>query len=107
MEYINIDNKENRGDVALSTQVLKDIAAIALARCEDAYPAKKESDSIVCKYVKDELSLALNLKLKYGCAVTDVCSKLQEKIHDDILQMTGIDDYKITLDIVGFVSEKN
>lgn len=106
METIKINLESKNGPVILSSDVFKNIAQIASDKIEGVYPSKKENDFVVCKVVEEAIKLTLYIKLKQGIDVAKTCSQLQRKIHEDILDMTGIDCNEIDLDIQGFVSEK-
>ena len=107
MEYIRIDKESPKGTAALSSDVFKNIVQIEVSRNEDVIPAKKENDYVTSKLADQQLTLNLLLKLRLGCNVAEVCGNLQDKIHEDILWMTGVDCKDINLDIVGFVTDKN
>ena len=107
MENININLDSNIGSAVLSDDVFKNIAQIVTDKTAEVFPAKKESDYISCKIDDNKnVNLTLCLKLKQGSDVVMVCSQLQHKIHESILEMTGFDCSDINLDIQGFVSEK-
>lgn len=106
MESLNINLDSKMGQVILNSDVFKNIAQIASTKIEGIFPSKKENDFISCKISEDNVKLTLFIKLKQGIDVAKVCSQLQRKIHEDILDMTGIDCTDINLDIQGFVSEK-
>ena len=107
MESVNINLESTMGSAILGADVFKNIAQIVSGKIEGVYPAKKESDFVVCK-IKDaeNIKLTLYIRLRQGIDVAKTCSDLQRKVHEDILDMTGIDSKDINLDIQGFVSEK-
>lgn len=106
MEAKNINIEAKNGKVILSSDVFKNIAQIASNKVSGIFPAKKEDDFVSCKLNNDNVKLTIFIKLKQGSDVSKVCSQLQNKIHEDILDMTGIDCNEINLDIQGFTSDK-
>lgn len=106
MEKNNVSFDSKTGRVILSNEVFKNIAQIVCEKIDGVYSAKKDNDYVVCKINDNQVKLTLYIKLRQGIDVAKVCSKLQKKIHEDIMDMTGIDCHDISLDIQGFVSEK-
>ena len=44
--------------------------------------------------------------MKLGSNVVEECEKMQQKIHDDILEMTDVECKDIRLDVVGFIFDE-
>ena len=105
MVNYNINHETQLGSIHLSDDVFKDIAKLAMSKIPGVYPGKKEADSVACKTLDNDIKLTLYIKLGQGKDVTGTCTKLQRKVHEDIVDMTGIDCKVINLDIVGFISE--
>ncbi len=104
-EYIVIKhNEEQIGLIALTKEVFEMIAKIA---CEEdpglvaleSGPLKKP---VVCKIQENMLNVHVEVKIKYGQNVSDVCERLQKKIYQSIQQMTDLKCNLIDIKVIGF-----
>ncbi|MDD2591392.1 MAG: Asp23/Gls24 family envelope stress response protein [Erysipelotrichaceae bacterium] len=105
-EYINMNVQTNdNSKIALSKVVFEAIIKSTLK--EDSKAVLPEENALG-KYVSvkttdNNLSINLDIKVKFGSNVNDVCERLQEKIFQNIYQMTEIKCYFIDIHVIGFV----
>ncbi len=105
MEYIAIDSNELvNGKASFSTDVFVDITETALEKTKDVVAAKK--DPIDVSYKDKKLSVSIAIRVLLGTNVVKICETLQTRVHDNILEMTGIDCQDISLDIAGFFTKE-
>ncbi|MBQ6368219.1 MAG: Asp23/Gls24 family envelope stress response protein [Erysipelotrichaceae bacterium] len=105
MEYIAIDSNELvNGKASFSTDVFVDITETALKKTKDVTAAKK--DPIDVSYKDKKLSVSIAIRVLLGTNVVKICEALQTRVHDNILEMTGIDCQDISLDIAGFFTKE-
>ncbi len=103
-EYLLLEEGNEIGKISLSKTVFELISDITVEELEniEKAPSGKFSQSIHCKIEKNQLSVAVNVKVKYGANVNAECERLQHRIHQNILQMTNIDCNKIHITVSGF-----
>lgn len=98
-------NKNEYGNIEISKNAINDIANIVASKTANIYPIKKDGDFASCIYKDDELKIVLTINIKQGVDVAKISSKLQAKVREAILEMTGIDPKSINIDIQGFVGK--
>ena len=98
-------NKNEYGSIEISKNALNDIANIVVSKVANVYPLKKDGGFASCVYKDDELKIVLTIKIKQGIDVAKLSSKLQAKVREAILEMTGIEPKSIDVDIQGFVGK--
>ena len=104
-EYIVSKNMNNDlGIIGLSTTVFELIAKSALEDFPQLKVAKSKNfrKMIVCKVIKNTISIKVNLRAANGTNISEACQNAQEKIHEAIVQMTGFRDVVVDVNIVGF-----
>lgn len=104
-EYILLNkNEDGNGLIALSKAVFETITRISLDELDDVYSVdKKESKAIQCRIRDNKLNVLVNVKIKYGANVNKTCQLLQEKIHENIFNMTNLKCSVVDIKINGFV----
>ena len=106
-EYIVINNhRQNEGLIALSKHVLESIVKYSFEEEKNCSIAQKEgpfNSPVMCKVNKNKLEIAINLKIKYGINVNEICELLQEKVKNTIYLMTDIKCNDIEMNVVGFI----
>ena len=99
-EYIVDDNENSNGLIAISKESLERIAEITALESEDIVVDKKRFAT--CKINEGKLVINIDVKLKYGANVNAVVSTLQQKIHKNILNMTGQNAEIVNVKITSF-----
>ena len=105
-EYINmkVDATDN-SKIALSKVVFESIIKSTLKADTKAVLPEENAFSkyVIVKITDNTLSISIDIKVKFGCNVNDICERLQEKIFQNIYQMTDIKCYYIDIRVIGFV----
>ncbi len=103
-EYILIKEKEETGMIALERGVFETISQISVDE-EEAVTFLENTvlkKNIQCKIVENRLNVAVEVKVKYGANVNQVCEQLQERIASNIYQMTNLKCNVIDIKVNGF-----
>ncbi|MEF9921080.1 Asp23/Gls24 family envelope stress response protein [Anaerorhabdus sp.] len=103
-EYVLLNEKGATGEIALSKNVFELIADITLDDVDsvERIPANKFSKAISCKIVNNQLHIAIDVKLKYGANVNATCEILQNRIYQNIYDMTNMKCGSVDIHVVGF-----
>lgn len=104
-EYINLNETNENGILALNSSVFDEIAEISIKRVANCFP-NKEGRSVTVKINKDKLILNVDVRLKHGVNVQNVCEQLQNKIYINIYHTTEVKPEEININVTGFVYEK-
>jgi len=105
-EYIDLQIKtEDNSKIALSKGVFESIIRTTLDEDSKAVLPEQSAFSkyVICKIVNNTLNISVDIKVKYGTNVNDTCERLQERIFQNIYQMTDIKCYFIDIRVIGFV----
>ena len=105
-EYIVINSqKQSEGLIALSKHVIESIVKHSIEEEHDCFISEESPfrSSVNCKIVKNRLAISVDIKLKYGINVNEVCESIQDKIKSVIYLMTEIDCENIKMNVVGFI----
>ncbi|RRC93072.1 Asp23/Gls24 family envelope stress response protein [Erysipelotrichaceae bacterium OH741_COT-311] len=103
-EYILLNKKDEKSIVALSKGVFEAITKISIDEFDGVYLVdRKQAKSIHCKIKDNKLALVIDVKFKYGVNVNRVSTRLQSKVHEAILNMTGLNCHVVNIRINGFV----
>ena len=105
-EYIQIKEKdEGPGLIALSKGVFETIAQISIDDVDQAYAIEPTTlkKPIQCKIANNRLNVMAEIKVKYGANVNAVCETLQDRIYQNILQMTSLKCNLVDVKVVGFL----
>ena len=105
-EYIVINSqKQSEGLIALSKHVIESIVKHSIGEEHDCFIAEESPfrSSVNCKIAKNRLLISVDIKLKYGINVNEICENLQDKIKSVIYLMTEIDCDDIKMNVVGFI----
>lgn len=104
-EYIDLKNENiDRGKIALHKVVLESIVNMTL-KDENTVLAEDTTfnKAVTCKIINNELNISVDIRVKKGVHINEVCESLQERIFKNIYQMTDIKCYAIDVRVIGFV----
>ncbi len=103
-EYVLMNEDSETGEIALSKNVFELIADITLNDVDNVVrmPANKFSKSISCKIVNNRLHIGADIKIKYGANVNATCEILQNRIYQNIFDMTNMKCGHVDIHVVGF-----
>jgi uncharacterized alkaline shock family protein YloU len=105
-EFIQLNFKDNLGDVNLNKGVFSSIARNVIEESENVQMTESSSpfkNGITTKIEGNELYLTIPVKVQYNANVTDVCAGLQSKIFESISYMTDYKPASVQIDVVGFL----
>lgn len=88
-EYVLCDKQSDLGVIALNKTVFETIAYISLDEfdCVNKDPKVKKCVSTSVK--ENKLCISMDVKLKMGSNVTQVSHQIQEKVFQNVFEMTG------------------
>ena len=91
--------------IALSKCVFETIAQISIDEIDgvtlvENSPMKK---SYLCKIGNNKLNVMVEIRIKYGMNVHQSCESIQDRIHQNILQMTNLSCENIDVKVTGFI----
>ncbi len=103
-EYIIMKEKCDIGMIALSKSVFDTITEISIDDVESVVKCnqKQFNKPIQSKIVSNRLQISVDIKMKYGANVSSVCEIFQNKIFQNVYQMTGLKCDDIRINVVGF-----
>lgn len=104
-EYICIKKSNEFGQIAINKKVLESIALIEVGDEEISLlpDSTRFKNAVHCKVSKDSITLAIDIKIGYQLNVNEICSRLQDKIYNSILHMTGVKMDLIDIKVTGFI----
>jgi len=105
------------GEVRIADEVVAIIAGLAASEAAgvasmagnatreliEKIGVKSLSKGVKLSIVDDEVSVAMNINMKYGYNVPDTCSEVQEKVKTAIETMTGLHVTGVNIKIVNVV----
>lgn len=104
-DYIVAKNREqNIGIIGLSTTVFEAIAEFSLEDIKGVkvIPATRFKRNVACKVEDGKININLNINVKTGNNVNEICRKVQKHIVNCIYNMTDFDDVIVNVDVKGF-----
>lgn len=103
-EYILMNEDSSIGEIALSKNVFELITEITIGEVDNVVriPATKFSKTIACKIVNNQLHVSADVRIKYGANVNATCEILQNRIFQNILEMTSMRCGNVDIHVVGF-----
>ena len=96
-------NVNDYGKIEVTKAAFTDMANIASSKVKGIYPVKTGGNIAECSFKNDELLVSLEIKVKQGIDIVNTSARLQNKVYELILEMTGISCRKINVEIEGFV----
>ncbi len=104
-EFIVSKSENNElGIIGLSTAVFESIAEQCLEESDNARLANSSTlkKGITCKVVKQDIVISLNVLASTGVNIADLSRRIQNRVYESIVQMTGFKNIVININIVGF-----
>lgn len=110
-----MDNIYENGNIKISDEVIATIATIAVSDVDGVHSlsgsfageiAEKLGKRAMTKGVKssiegDEITLDLNVVLKYGVRIPEIAWNIQENVKKSVESMTGMNVTKVNVRVVG------
>lgn len=103
-EFYLIENYRKNGNIGISPKVFEEIASF-VAREIDGVELLDDSSTlfrksnISCKMFRNQISINMNIRIRYGFNVADVSSKLRANVSQTIFNMTELMPSKIDISI--------
>ena len=104
-EFIVSKNENNElGIIGLSTAVFESIAEQCLEESDNAKLANSSTlkKGVSCKVVKQEIVITMNVLAATGVNIADLSRRIQNRVYETIVQMTGFKNIVVNINIVGF-----
>lgn len=106
--YYNLYNFTTYGSLGISQKVLEDITRFTLKEIPEIELPDEKNDlpfrkrSVKCDVVANtnEVFIYLNIGVKYGHNVTEVCQNIQDHVENALLAMTDLRPKKIFIKIL-------
>ena len=104
-EYICIKTSNEVGQIAINKKVLESIARIEIEEEHKSLlpDSTRFKNAVHCKLSNDSIVLTVDIKVSYQLKVNEICSRLQDKIYNSILHMTGVKMDLIDIKVTGFM----
>ena len=104
-EYICIKRTNEVGQIAINKKVLESIARIEIEEEQNQLlpDSTRFKNAVNCKISNDSIALSVDIKVGYQLNVNEICSRLQDKIYNSILHMTGVKMDMIDIKVTGFM----
>lgn len=107
--------KQEKGSILISEEVLASIAALAVREVEGVYGLSTSTSfdlgnilgkknlrkGIRVTFNEKGFEVSCNLIVKVGCAVMDVAKNVQQAIGNEIFSMTGVNPAKVNVNVCG------
>lgn len=114
MDNISVNNELN-GDIRISDEVLATIASVATKEVEGISGLNLSiTDEIASRFVKKnankavkittdgtEVTIDINIVVKYGIRIPDVCWEVQENVKKSVESMSGLNVAKVNIIVAG------
>lgn len=101
-EYILLNQENELGVIALSKESFETIASITISEFKEVVFDEKSKHNAICKIKDNQLIVNCEVTLLYGCVLNNVIKMMQEKIHQNIVEMTNYKPDIINIKVVGF-----
>lgn len=104
-KYHMINNFTTNGDLGISTKAIEGIVKTAVSEIEGvAFPESHyvffQKDAVLCRFNPlGDLTININILVKYGYNVEEVCQYVQEKVERVVLFTTEIKPKKIHIKV--------
>ena len=104
-EFYLIENYKKNGKIGIYHQVFEEIARYIAVEVdgveflEETSSLFKKQD-IVCKIIKDEVYISINVRIRYNFNVGEVSQIIQDRVSQMIHQLTEIMPKKVDVNVV-------
>ncbi|MBR2066876.1 MAG: Asp23/Gls24 family envelope stress response protein [Solobacterium sp.] len=94
----------NNGLIAINKSVFYSIAELSIDEIENAIriPKTKFNKPLSVKIIDNKLDIYADLKVKYLADVNQTCELVQNKIYENVYNMTGFRANSVQINVIGF-----
>lgn len=103
-EYIVVEKNNELGRIAINKSVISSIVELSIQEVENAItiPNTRLKKSTTIKIEKGQLSVFIEMNLKFGANVNATCELVQNKVYENIQFMTGLTPKEIMITVENF-----
>lgn len=104
-DYIVLNTEASgNGMISINKSVIYSIAELSIDEIEDARRIVKTrfNKPLTVKIENNTLSIEADVKLKYQANVNQTCELIQNKIYENVFNMTGYKANSVKVNVVGF-----
>ncbi len=104
-DYIVLNTEASgNGMISINKSVIYAIAELSIDEIEDARRIVKTrfNKPLTVKIENNTLSIEADVKLKYQANVNQTCELIQNKIYENVFNMTGYKANSVKVNVVGF-----
>ena len=103
-EYIVVEKNNELGRIAVNKSVITSIVELSIQEVENAIviPSTRLKNTTTAKVEKGELSVYIEMNLKFGANVNATCELVQNKVYENLQFMTGLKTKEIMITVVNF-----
>lgn len=103
-DYVVLNEENELGMIAINKSVLQSIAEISIDEIENSVliSSARFTKPLQIRIEDNKLNISADLKVRYGANVQATCELVQNKIYENILQMTGFKANEVTVNVIGF-----
>ena len=104
-DFYLIENYKKNGKIGISHQVFEEISRYVTVEVdgveflEETSSLFKKQD-IICKIIKDEVYISINVRIRYNFNVGEVSQVIQDRVSQAIYQFTEIMPKKVDVNVV-------
>ena len=95
--------------VARATENIDGVAAAAgniVSGVTEFFGVKNPSKGVKVEVGEEEVAVDLNLSVKYGVNIPDVCAKVRKSVEEAVTNMTGLRVREININIANIVMDE-
>lgn len=104
-KYIQLNNEgEGLGLIAINKSVVYAITELSIDEIENAVriPKTRFNKPLTIKTNDNKLDIEVDVKLKYLAEVEQTCELIQNKIYENVYNMTGFRANDVKVNVIGF-----
>ena len=105
---ISFSNEVISTIVARATENIDGVSALAgniVSGVSEFFGVKNQSKGVKVEVGTEEVAIELNLSVKYGINIPEVCAKVRKNVEDAVMSMTGLRVKEININIASIVTE--
>ena len=104
-DYIILKSEsDDKGSISINKSVIYSITELSIDEIEDArrIPKTRFNKPLTVSVEDNKLSIEADVKLKYQANVNQTCELIQNKIYENVYNMTGFKAGSVKVNVIGF-----